>query len=198
MMEPHSCNARFDVYDRLVLYSSTQTPVHVRRILSQALQIPISRIRVIKPRVGGGFGGKQAIHGEVLLAAVAMRTKKPCKLVYTRKEVFESSYSRHPMRMTLRLGAMKDGTLKAIDCQVLSDTGAYGEHALTVFMVTAPRFCPFTIRWNRSVSVGTSSTPIIRLPERFAGTGQSKATLLWNPPSIFFAKLCRWIPSPFG
>ncbi|HRY77582.1 MAG TPA: xanthine dehydrogenase family protein molybdopterin-binding subunit [Candidatus Izemoplasmatales bacterium] len=163
MMEPHSCNARFDVYDRLVIYSSTQTPVHVRRILSQALQIPISRIRVIKPRVGGGFGGKQAIHGEMLLAAVAMRTKKPCKLVYTRKEVFESSYSRHPMRMAMRLGAMKDGTLKAIDCQVLSDTGAYGEHALTVFMVTGSKVLPLynkveSVRFGGDV-VYTNHTP---------------------------------------
>lgn len=142
MMEPHTANARFDVQDRLVLYSSTQTPVHVRRIISQALEFPISRIRVIKPRVGGGFGGKQAIHGELIVATVTIRTGKPCKMVYTRKEVFESSYTRHPMRFDMRLGAMKDGTLKAIDCQVLSDTGAYGEHALTVFMVAGSKVLP--------------------------------------------------------
>jgi len=142
MMEPHTANARFDVQDRLVLYSSTQTPVHVRRIISQALEFPISRIRVIKPRVGGGFGGKQAIHGELIVATVTIRTGKPCKMVYTRKEVFESSYTRHPMRFDMRLGAMKDGALKAIDCQVLSDTGAYGEHALTVFMVAGSKVLP--------------------------------------------------------
>ncbi len=142
MMEPHTVNARIDVYDRLVLYSSTQTPFHVRRILSQTLEIPLSKIRVIKPRVGGGFGGKQALHGEMFVSYITYKTGKPSKMVYTRKEVFESSYTRHPMRLDIKLGAMKDGTLKAIDCYVLSDTGAYGEHALTVFMVAGSKVLP--------------------------------------------------------
>lgn len=163
MLEAHTANARFDVQNRLVLYSATQTPVHVRRIISQALEFPISRIRVIKPRVGGGFGGKQAIHGEVLLAAAAIRTGKPCKIVFTRKEVFESTYTRHPMRMDMTLGAMKDGTLRAIDCRVLSDTGAYGEHALTVFMVTGSKVLPLynkvaAVRFGGKV-VYTNHTP---------------------------------------
>jgi len=142
MLEPHTANARLDYHNRLVIYTSTQTPFHVRRILSQTLGIPLSKIRVIKPRVGGGFGGKQALHGEMFVALVTMRTNKPCKIVFSRKEVFESSYTRHPMRLDMRLGAMKDGTLKAIDCHVLSDTGAYGEHALTVFMVAGSKVLP--------------------------------------------------------
>ncbi len=142
MMEPHTVNARLDIHNRLVLYSSTQTPFHVRRILSQTLDVPLSRIRVIKPRVGGGFGGKQALHGEMFVSLVTLRTGKPSKMVYTRKEVFESSYTRHPMRIDMTLGAMKDGTLKAIDCHILSDTGAYGEHALTVFMVAGSKVLP--------------------------------------------------------
>ncbi|MFA5742242.1 MAG: molybdopterin cofactor-binding domain-containing protein, partial [Candidatus Izemoplasmatales bacterium] len=163
MMEPHTCNARFDHLNRLVIYSSTQTPFHIRRIISQALEIPIARIRVIKPRVGGGFGGKQAVHGELIVASVTMRTGKPSKLVYTRKEVFESTYTRHPMRFDMRLGAMKDGTLKAIDCQVLSDTGAYGEHALTVFMVAGSKVLPLynkvdSVRFGGKV-VYTNHTP---------------------------------------
>ena len=92
-MEPHAVNARFDYQGRLILYTSTQTPTHVRRIVATALDYPISKIRVIKPRVGGGYGGKQHVHGEMLAAAVTIRTGKPCKLVYTRKEVFESTYS---------------------------------------------------------------------------------------------------------
>ncbi len=141
-LEPHTVNARIDYLNRLVIYSSTQTPFHVRRILSQALEIPLNRIRVIKPRVGGGFGGKQAIHGEMLAAMVTMKTKKPSRLTYTRKEVFEATYSRHPMRIDMRLGATKDGRITAIDCYGLSDTGAYGEHALTVFMVTGSKVLP--------------------------------------------------------
>ena len=150
MLEPHTVNARLDFQDRLVLYSSTQTPVHVRRILSQTLEVPLSRIRVIKPRVGGGFGGKQALHGEMLVSAVTLRTGKPSKMIYTRQEVFESTCSRHPMRFDITLGASKDGILESIDCKVLSDTGAYGEHALTVFMVAGSKVLPL---YNKVKSV---------------------------------------------
>jgi len=163
MMEPFTVNARLDYMDRLVIYSSTQTPIHVRRILSQTLEIPLSRIRVIKPRVGGGFGGKQALHGEMLVCSVTLRTGKPSKMVYTREEVFESTYSRHPMRFDVKLGATKDGVLKAIDCYVLSDTGAYGEHALTVFMVAGSKVLPLynkvdSVRFHGHV-VYTNHTP---------------------------------------
>ncbi|MDY0399865.1 MAG: molybdopterin-dependent oxidoreductase [Bacilli bacterium] len=142
MLEPHTANARLDYHNRLTIYTSTQTPFHVRRILSQTLGLPLSKIRIIKPRVGGGFGGKQALHGEMFVALVTMRTGKPSKIVFTRQEVFESSYTRHPMRLDMRLGATKDGVIKAIDCHVLSDTGAYGEHALTVFMVAGSKVLP--------------------------------------------------------
>ncbi len=142
MMEPHTANARLDYHNRLVIYTSTQTPYHVRRILSQTLSVPINNIRVIKPRVGGGFGGKQALHGEMFVALTTLRTRKPSKIVYTRQEVFGSTYTRHPMRIKMRLGATKAGMLKAIDCHVLSDTGAYGEHALKVYMVTGSKVLP--------------------------------------------------------
>ncbi|MBC7958585.1 MAG: molybdopterin-dependent oxidoreductase, partial [Vallitaleaceae bacterium] len=163
MMEPHTVNGKLDFYGRLVLTSSTQTPFHVRRIVSQALKVPMSKIRVIKPRVGGGFGGKQCIHGELLVAAITLKTGKPCKLFYTRKEVFESSFCRHAMRLTVRLGATKEGVLKALDLQILSDTGAYGEHALTVFMVAGSKVMPLynkvdAVRFGGKV-VYTNHTP---------------------------------------
>jgi len=163
MMEPHTANARMDFQGRLVIYSSTQTPFHVRRIISQAMEYPLSKIRVIKPRVGGGYGGKQCLHGEFLVAAVTLKTDKPSKIVYTRKEVFESTYSRHPMRFNIKLGAMKDGTLKGMDVDVLSDTGAYGEHALTVFMVAGSKVFPLynkvdSVRFGGKV-VYTNHTP---------------------------------------
>ena len=142
MMEPHTVNARMDYQNRLVVYTSTQTPIHVRRIISQGLDFPLSRIRVIKPRVGGGFGGKQHIHGEMLVCHVTIKTGKPAKMNYTREEVFASSYSRHPMRIDIKLGATKAGELKAIDMYIVSDTGAYGEHALTVFMVAGAKVLP--------------------------------------------------------
>ncbi|MBR0194533.1 MAG: molybdopterin-dependent oxidoreductase [Bacilli bacterium] len=142
MLEPHTCNARLDEHNRLVVYSTTQTPFHMRRIMSKTLGLPVEKIRVIKPRVGGGFGGKQAFHGEMFCALVTLRTKKPSKCVFTREEVFGCSYTRHPMKITLKVGATKDGIIQAIDCRALSDTGAYGEHALTVFMIVGSKVLP--------------------------------------------------------
>lgn len=142
MIEPHACNARLDEHNRLVIYSTTQTPYHVRRIISKTIGLPINKIRVIKPRVGGGFGGKQAFNAEMFASLITLRTNKPCKCVYTREEVFGSSYTRHPMRITMKLGATKDGKIRAIDCKSLSDTGAYGEHSLTVFMITGSKVLP--------------------------------------------------------
>ena len=142
MIEPHACNARLDAHNRLVIYSTTQTPYHVRRIISKTIGLPIDRIRVIKPRVGGGFGGKQAFNAEMFASLVTLRTHKPSKCVYTREEVFGSSYTRHPMRITMKLGATKDGKIRGIDCRSLSDTGAYGEHSLTVFMITGSKVLP--------------------------------------------------------
>lgn len=150
MMEPHNVNAKIDYQGRLIITSSTQTPFHTRRIVAMALDYPLSKIRVIKPRVGGGFGGKQCVHGEMICSAVTLRTGKPSKLVYTREEVFESSFSRHPMKIDVSLGSDKDGTLKAIDMHILSDTGAYGEHALTVFMVAGSKVLPL---YNKVKSV---------------------------------------------
>lgn len=142
MLETHSSNARLDMHNRLVIYSSTQTPFHMRRIMATTLGLPVSKIRFIKPRVGGGFGGKQAFHGEMFCALTTLKTGRPSKLVYTREEVFGASYTRHPMRIQMRIGAMKDGRINAIDCRSLSDTGAYGEHALTVFMIVGSKVLP--------------------------------------------------------
>ncbi|KLO24557.1 MULTISPECIES: xanthine dehydrogenase family protein molybdopterin-binding subunit [unclassified Marinitoga] len=142
MMEPHSAFSYIDMQGRLVVVSSTQVPFHVRRILSRALDIPIKNIRVIKPRVGGGFGGKQGIHGEPYVALITLKTGKPAKIYYTRKEVFESTYTRHTMRFDITIGADKNGKINVIDVKGLSDTGAYGEHALTTFMVAGSKVLP--------------------------------------------------------
>ena len=163
MTEPHTATAFYDVQDRLTLISATQTPFHVRRIVAKNLGIPLSKVHVIKPRVGGGYGGKQAIHGEFFVALVTQITKMPCKLVFSRKEVFESTYSRHQMRLEITIGAMADGTIKALDLDVLSNTGAYGEHALTVLMVAGSKTLPL---YNKVEAVGfrgnvvyTNTTP---------------------------------------
>jgi len=151
MTEPHISTAYLDYQERLNVITSTQTPFHVRRILSRTLDIPMENIRVFKPRIGGGYGGKQAIHGELYVSLVTLMTGLPATYNYTRKEVFESTYSRHAMRIDVRLGATKDGTLKVIDTRILSNTGAYGEHALTVLMVAGSKTLPL---YNKVEAVG--------------------------------------------
>ncbi len=131
-LEPHVTLAQFDEDGRLVLVTSTQVPFHARRIVAQALQIPLKNIRVIKPRIGGGFGSKQEVFLEQLCAALALAARRPVKIRYSREDDIARSRTRHEMYVTITLGARRDGTLTAIGMKVLSNTGAYGAHALTV------------------------------------------------------------------
>ena len=142
MMETYRAYNYLDHMGRLVVISSTQIPFHVRRHLSRALNIPSSKIRVIKPRIGGGFGGKQTACVEIFSALVTLKTGKPAKLIYSRKETFNCSNSRHAMKMKVKMGATKDGIIKVIDINALSDTGAYGEHASTTFGLVGEKSMP--------------------------------------------------------
>jgi len=132
MMETYRAFTYLDHAGRLIVLSSTQVPFHIRRQLARALQIPATKIRVIKPRIGGGFGGKQTGAGDVFAAIVTLKTGKPAMIIYDRKETFSCTTSRHAMRIKVKLGADHDGFIRVLDMQVLSDTGAYGEHAPTV------------------------------------------------------------------
>lgn len=142
MMETFRAFSYLDHAGRLVVTTSTQVPFHIRRQLAKALEIPASRIRVIKPRIGGGFGAKQTGSVEMFVALVTLKTGKPAKIVYDRKETFSCTTSRHAMRLKVRIGADNDGTIRAVDIQGLSDTGAYGEHAPTVFAVAGQKTLP--------------------------------------------------------
>lgn len=131
MMETFSTYTWLDQTGRLNVTSSTQVPFHCRRIIAHALGLPQGTVRVTKPRIGGGFGAKQTLVSELFPALVTLRTGRPAKIVYTRREVFQASNSRHQMRVHVRVGAMRDGTIKAVDMHALSNAGAYGEHAST-------------------------------------------------------------------
>ncbi len=131
-IEPHVAVTYWDENDRLVIRTSTQVPFHTRRILAPVLGLPVKRIRVIKPRIGGGFGGKQEVLMEDVPAHLTIATKRPVIYEYTREEEFIAARSRHPMRIHMKTGVKKDGTITANEMRVLSDTGAYGCHALTV------------------------------------------------------------------
>ena len=142
MMETFRTMCSIDAYGRLQVVSSTQIVFHVRRILSNALGIPKSKIHVMKPRIGGGFGAKQTVVAEVFPAFVTWMTKKPSKMIYTREETQTASTPRHEMQVTVRLGAMKDGTMKALDVYTLSNTGAYGEHGPTTVGLSGHKSIP--------------------------------------------------------
>ncbi len=131
-IEPHVVITYWDEDDRLVIRTSTQVPFHVRRQLAPVLGLPAKRIRVIKPRIGGGFGGKQEVLIEDVAAHLTIATGRPVRFEYTREEEFTAGRSRHPMRIHMRTGVRRDGTITANEMTILSDTGAYGCHALTV------------------------------------------------------------------
>lgn len=132
MMETYRAFTYLDHLGRLVVVSSTQVPFHVRRHVARALELPTNKVRVIKPRIGGGFGGKQTSSGDVFAGIVTLKTGKPAKMIYDRQETFTCTTSRHAMRVKVRMGADHEGFIRALDLEVLSDTGAYGEHASTV------------------------------------------------------------------
>lgn len=131
MMETFRTCCSIDAYGRLDILSSTQIVFHTRRIVANALHIPKSKIRVRKPRIGGGFGAKQTAVSAVYPAFVTWMTKKPSKIIFSRKESMIASSPRHEMEVHVRLGAMKDGRIRGIDMYTLSNTGAYGEHGPT-------------------------------------------------------------------
>lgn len=142
-MEPHVCLAYLDESKRIVIVSATQVPFHVRRIVARVIQVPIARIRVIKPRIGGGFGGKQEIVLDDLCAYIALKTGRPVFMELKRDEEFFASRTRHPQQITMKTGLTKDGTIVANEMRVLANTGAYGTHGLTVQSNTGSKTLPF-------------------------------------------------------
>lgn len=142
MMETFRAYTYMDAFGRLVCVASTQVPFHVRRILSHALDIPKSKIRIIKPRIGGGFGAKQSVVCEIFPAFVTYKTGKPAKIVYSRQESTVASSGRHQMQVTVKLGADKEGNLRAASLYTLSNAGAFGDHTPTTITLTGHKSLP--------------------------------------------------------
>lgn len=142
MMETFRTYTHLDRYGRLHVISSTQIVFHVRRILSRALGIPKSRIRVEKPRIGGGFGAKQTAVSEVYPAFVTMKTGRAAKIIFTRQESQIAGSPRHEMEVSVRLGADRDGHIRGLDLYTLSNTGAYGEHGPTTVGLSGHKSIP--------------------------------------------------------
>jgi putative selenate reductase molybdopterin-binding subunit len=138
-IEPHIAIAEWDSDERLVITTSTQVPFHVRRMVAPLLNLPVKKIRIIKPRIGGGFGVKQEMLIEDIVGHFTIATGRRVRLELTREEEFVSSRTRHPQTITYKSGVDSDGKLTAQEMRVVANTGAYGTHGLTVQMVTGLR-----------------------------------------------------------
>lgn len=142
MMETFRTYAEMDRYGRLHVISSTQIVFHCRRIIANALDIPKSRVRVEKPRIGGGFGAKQTVVAEVYPAFVTWKTGRPARMIYTRRECQIAGSPRHEMEVHVKLGASRDGKIRALDVYTLSNTGAFGEHGPTTVGLSGHKSIP--------------------------------------------------------
>jgi putative selenate reductase molybdopterin-binding subunit len=172
-IEPHVALAWLDAYERIVIRTSTQVPFHVRRIVAQALDIPVKQIHVIKPRIGGGFGGKQEVLIDDLVALAALRTGRMVKLEYTREEEFISSRTRHPQVLYLDVGAKQDGTLETVSMRVVMNTGAYGSHGLTVLTNTGSKVLPL-YRWQNVRFDGSTAYTNLPVGGAYRGYGATQ------------------------
>lgn len=142
MMETFRTYTEIDRYGRLHVISSTQIVFHCRRIIANALDIPKSMVHVEKPRIGGGFGAKQTVVAEVYPAFVTWKTRRPARMVYSRKECQIAASPRHEMEVHVRLGATQEGIIRGIDLYTLSNTGAYGEHGPTTVGLSGHKSIP--------------------------------------------------------
>ncbi len=138
-IEPHIAISYWDSDERLVIRTSTQVPFHVRRMVAPLLGLPVRRIRVIKPRIGGGFGAKQEMLIEDIVGHLTIATGRPVRLELTRAEEFRSSRTRHPQTITFKSGVNDDGTLVAQEMRIVGNTGPYATHGLTVQTVSGLR-----------------------------------------------------------
>jgi probable selenate reductase molybdenum-binding subunit len=179
-MEPHASAAFLDEKDRLVIVTSTQVPFHVRRTLARVLEIPLRSIRVIKPRVGGAFGGKQEIILEPMVAFVTWKHRRASRLILSRKEVFTFCRTRHPFRIRFRTGFLDDGTITAMDVDALMNTGAYGAHALTVLSNSGSKMLPLFNKVENVHFIGRSVYTNSPVGGAYRGYGATQAYFGFN------------------
>ncbi|MCF7875788.1 molybdopterin-dependent oxidoreductase [Candidatus Bipolaricaulota bacterium] len=170
-IEPHVATTYLDEHDRLVVKTSTQVPFHARRILAQILDIPLKRIRVVKPRVGGAFGVKQEILLEEVASVFTLKTGRPVSMYYSREEEFRSSRTRHPMEVAVTLGASSKGKLEAVTMEVLSNTGAYGTHSLTVLSNVGSKTLPLYNKASDLHFFGNAVYTNLPVPGAYRGYG---------------------------
>lgn len=173
-LEPHTAITWLDPNGRLFIRTSTQVPFHVRRIVGQALNVPVKKIRVIKPRVGGGFGSKQEVFLEQVCAALTLAAKRPVRLELTRREVFISSRTRHPSLTRLKSGVTKTGKITDLEMELTLNNGAYGAHALTVMMSAGSHSLP-TYQAPNNKFIGRTVYTNLPVAGAYRGYGTTQA-----------------------
>jgi len=179
-IEPHVSASYFDENGRLVIVTATQVPFHARRIVARVLNYPLRNIRVIKPRIGGGFGAKQEVLLEPYVALLTLRTKRPVRLIYTRKEEFQSGRQRHPMQVKLKTGFKKDGEITALSMDNLMNTGAYGSHALTVSSNSGSKCLPLFNKIKNISFCARSTYTNLPVGGAYRGYGATQAYFALN------------------
>ena len=195
-LEPHVAITCFDGDGRLIIRTSTQVPFHCRRITARVLQIPIKSIRVIKPRIGGGFGSKQEVLLEPVCAALSLATRRPVKIEFTRKETFISSRTRHPCVIRLKTGAKKDGTITDAHMEVYCDNGAYGAHSLTVMMCSGSHTLPMYQAKNTRF-IGRSVYTNLPVGGAYRGFGATQGFFAWESQMNIMAEAIGMDPLEF-
>ncbi|MFA6434505.1 MAG: molybdopterin cofactor-binding domain-containing protein [Elusimicrobiales bacterium] len=196
-IEPHTVITSFDHFGRLVICTSTQVPFHVRRIVAQALKLPVKKIRVIKPRIGGGFGSKQEVLLEDITAALSLKTGKPVKIEYTRRETFISSRTRHPAVVRLKTGVRRDGTITDAEMDITLNTGAYGSHALTVMMCAGSHTLPMYKVRNNIKFIGKSVYTNLPVAGAYRGYGATQGFFAWESQMDIMAERIGMDPVEF-
>jgi putative selenate reductase molybdopterin-binding subunit len=195
-LEPHVTITYIDGDGRLVIRTSTQVPFHCRRITARVLQQPLKSIRVIKPRIGGGFGSKQEVLLEPVCAALTLATRRPVKIELSRKETFVSSRTRHPFVVRLKTGAKKDGTITDAHMEVYCDNGAYGAHSLTVMMCSGSHTIPmYQARNNRFI--GRSVYTNLPVGGAYRGFGATQGFFAWESQMDMMAEKIGMDPLDF-
>ncbi len=195
-LEPHVCMTWFDDNGRLVIRTSTQVPFHARRIVAQALDFPLRKIRVIKPRVGGGFGTKQEVLLEQLCASLTLKTGRPVLFEYSRAEEWISGRVRHPQALTLKTAVNKDGGIQGILLKTVMNTGAYGSHGLTVVCNTGSKTLPL-YRWpNMKFDAQTAYTNL-PVGGAYRGYGATQGAFAMECQMDELAEACGLDPVEF-
>ncbi len=188
--EPHAVAVYFDERGRMVIISATQVPFHVRRIVSMVCGIAIQNIRVIKPRVGGGFGGKQEVFLEQVAALTAWRLRRSVKIVLSRKEVFINARTRHAMRSRIRMGVKKTGEITALEVDDLMNAGAYGPHALTVLSNAGAKVLPLFNKIENLSFTGRSVYTNLPIGGAYRGYGATQGYFALNQHIDAAARYC--------